>query len=481
VTAVEPRSAQSRRQGDWRTPRAEALVIFGATGDLARRKIFPALYRMESRDALGVPVVGVARAEDDEDAFRRRVRDAVTTFVPQHDAAVVDRLVGRVHLVGGRYEEASTFSALATVLDRLGSELSVFYLAIPPDLFATVADGLARAGLSHRARLVVEKPFGRDLASARRLSAMLHTHVPEASIFRIDHFLGKETVEDLMVFRFANSILEPVWNRNYVDSVQITMAESLGMEGRGAFYDEIGAVRDVLQNHLLEVVSLLAMEPPVQADAAGLLDEKVKVLRAMRPLDCTTLIRGQYRGYHEERGVEEGSTTETFAACRLEIDSWRWAGVPFFVRAGKRLPGTALEAVVAMRRPPRLLFADGSDDQPQGNLVRFRLSPDDGVTLTMHAKRPGRALVSRTVDLDVDYREEPGERQEAYERLLADALDGERRRFARQDWVEQAWRVVQPALDEPGPVHPYEPETWGPVEADTILEGHRWHVPEHLA
>jgi glucose-6-phosphate 1-dehydrogenase len=456
-------------------------VIFGATGDLARRKIFPALYRMESRDALGVPVVGVARAEDDENAFRRRVRDAVTTFVPQHDAAVLDRLTGRVRLVGGRYEEASTFEALAAVLDELGSELSVFYLAIPPDLFATVADGLARAGLSHRARLVVEKPFGRDLASARRLSAMLHTHVPETSIFRIDHFLGKETVEDLLVFRFANSILEPVWNRNYVDSVQITMAESLGMEGRGAFYDEIGAVRDVLQNHLLEVVSLLAMEPPVQADAAGLLDEKVKVLRAMRPLDCTTLIRGQYRGYHEERGVEEGSTTETFAACRLEIDSWRWAGVPFFVRAGKRLPGTALEAVVSMRRPPRLLFADGSDDQPQGNLVRFRLSPDDGVTLTMHAKRPGRALVSRTVDLDVDYREEPGERQEAYERLLADALDGERRRFARQDWVEQAWRVVQPALDQPGPVHPYEPETWGPVEADSILEGHHWHVPEHLS
>jgi glucose-6-phosphate 1-dehydrogenase len=456
-------------------------VLFGATGDLARRKIFPALYRMEARGALGVPVVGVARSEDSQETFRGRVRDAVERFVPQRDPAVLDRLLERVTLVGGRYEDAATFAALGAALERMGSHLSVFYLAVPPDLFATVADGLAGAGLSGRARLVVEKPFGRDLASAQELSATLHEHVDEASIFRIDHFLGKETVEDLLVFRFANSLLEPVWNRNYVDNVQVTMAESLGMEGRGSFYDEVGAVRDVLQNHLLEVVTLLAMEPPVRADAAGLLDEKVKVLRAMRPLDCTTLIRGQYRGYLQENGVAEGSTTETFAACRLQIDSWRWAGVPFFVRAGKRLPGTALEAVVTMRRPPRLLFADGSDDQPQGNLVRFRLSPDDGVTITMHAKRPGPALVSRTVDLDVDYREELGERQEAYERLLADALAGERRRFARQDWVEQAWRVVQPALDEPGPVHPYEPETWGPVEADEILGDRAWHIPEHLS
>jgi glucose-6-phosphate 1-dehydrogenase len=460
--------------------RADALVIFGATGDLARRKIFPALYRMQARGDLAVPVVGVARSGESEDAFRRRVADAVTSFVPDADPVVLGRLVERVRLVGGRYEQASTFADLASTLADLGSTLAVFYLAVPPDLFATVADGLAGAGLSPQARLVVEKPFGRDLAGARSLSATLHEHVAESAVFRIDHFLAKETVEDLLVFRFANSILEPVWNRNYVEAVQVTMAESLGMEGRGAFYDGTGAVRDVLQNHLLEVVTLLAMEPPASADAEALLEEKVKVLRAMRPLDCTTLVRGQYRGYHAEPGVAADSTTETFAACRLEIESWRWAGVPFFVRTGKRMPGTALEAVVELRRPPRLLFADGPEE-PHGNLIRFRLAPNDGVTLTVHAKRPGPDLLSRPVDLDVDYRDEGGDRQEAYERLLADALVGERRRFARQDGVEQAWRVVQPALDEPGPVQPYEPGTWGPAAADEVLRGHHWHVPEHLS
>jgi glucose-6-phosphate 1-dehydrogenase len=463
------------------TPSADALVLFGATGDLARRKIFPALYRMQARDALDVPVIGVARSEESEDAFRHRVRDAVQTFVPDADPAVLEQLARRVRLVSGRYEQPSTFASLGDLLDSLGSRLTVFYLAIPPDLFATVADGLAGAGLSPAARLVVEKPFGRDLQSAQALSATLHEHVDESAVFRIDHFLAKETVEDLLVFRFANSLLEPVWNRHYIDNVQVTMAESLGMEGRGTFYDSTGAIRDVLQNHLLQVVTLLAMEPPANADADGLLEEKVKVLRAMRPLDCTTLVCGQYRGYRDEPGVASDSGTETFAACRVEIDSWRWAGVPFFVRTGKRMPGTALEAVVELRRPPRLLFPDSSDEQPHSNLLRFRLAPNDGVTITVQAKQPGPALVSRPVDLDVDYDDELGERQEAYERLLADALSGERRRFARQDGVEHAWRVVQPALERPGRLHPYDPGTWGPPEADAVLGGHHWHAPVHLS
>ncbi len=344
-------------------------------------------------------------------------------------------------------------------------------------MFPIVVQGLAGVGLTGTARIVVEKPFGRDLASARQLNRVLHQHVPERAIFRIDHYLGKESVEDLLVFRFANSFLEPIWNRNYVASVQVTMAEDIGVEGRGVFYDGVGAIRDVLQNHLLQVVALLAMEPPVSPDADALRDEKVKVLTAMRPLDCTTMVRGQYRGYLDEPGVGADSTVETFVACRLEIESWRWAGVPFYVRAGKALATTALEAVVELREPPRMLFTDNDTPKPRTNLLRFRLGPLDGVTLTVQAKRPGQDLAAQTVDLDVDFNDALGERQEPYERLLDDALDGNPRRFARQDGVENAWRVVQPALDNPGPVRPYQRGTWGPVEADELLQGGHWHHP----
>ena len=455
--------------------RADALVLFGATGDLARKKLFPALYRLAAAGRLEVPVVGVAFSDWDDARLRGYAVEAAEGAEDQVDGTALKELAGSLAMVSGDYRDPATFAALARRLAEVGAARPAHYLAIPPGLFPVVVQGLSQAGLGRGARVVVEKPFGRDLASARELNRVLHEVFPERSIFRIDHYLGKEPVENLLVFRFANAFLEPIWNRRYVASVQVTMAETFGVEGRGSFYDGVGAIRDVIQNHLLQVVALLAMEPPVDAEPDSLRDEKVKVLKAMCPADPARLVRGQYEGYSGEPGVAPGSPVETFAALRLEIDSWRWAGVPFFVRAGKHLAATALEAVIELHAPPRLLFSpDGC--QPRPNFLRFRLGADDGVTVCVQAKKPGERLVSHPVELEVDFERVFGARQQAYQRLLGDALEGNPARFARQDGVENAWRVIQPLLDQPGPVHSYRRGSWGPAEADAVTAGHGgWH------
>jgi glucose-6-phosphate 1-dehydrogenase len=459
--------------------RADALVLFGATGDLSKRKLFPSLYALEKHGKLNIPVVGVARSGWDDAGFRDHARTSIEKAIEKPDLAVIDALCARLELVDGDYASIDTFQRLARKLSDVHSSNAVFYLAIPPDLFPTIVQSLASVGLNRRGRLVVEKPFGRDVASAIELNRVLHEAFDEEQIYRIDHYLGKEAVEDLLVFRFSNSFLEPIWNRNYVSAVQITMAEKIGVEGRGAFYDSVGAVRDVVQNHLLQVLSLLAMEPPVGPATRHLQDEKAKVLAAMRPVDTRTLVRGQYRGYRDEPGVAPNSSVETFAAMRFEIDSWRWAGVPFYVRAGKALSTNATEAVVELRQPPRLLFDEIGGPPPDRNLIRFRLGNNDGVTLTVQAKMPGEQLDSQPVDLSVDFAAALGERHDAYERLLGDAIAGNPRRFARQDIVEETWRIVQPALDEPGPVHFYDRGSWGPAQANGLFDAATyWHDPK---
>jgi glucose-6-phosphate 1-dehydrogenase len=458
------------------TAAGDALVLFGATGDLAKRKLFPALYHLQRHGRLSVPVIGVARSDWTDAAFRQHAHDAVLAAIPNAEASVLEDLLGRLDLIRGDYGSAATWDALAATLARWGSHQAVFYMAVPPAAFPMIAQALAGVGLNRRGRIVVEKPFGRDLSSARQLNATLHDVFAEDQIFRIDHYLGKESVEDLMVFRFSNTLLEPVWNRNYVRSVQITMAETIGVEGRGSFYDSVGAVRDVVQNHLLQVLALLAMEPPVGPESAYLQDEKAKVFAAMRPLCCDAVVRGQYEGYRAESGVAAGSATETFAAMRFEIDSWRWAGVPFVARAGKALAAAATEAVVEFKQPPRLLFDEAGGAAPGRNLVRFRLGKNDGVTFRLQAKTPGQHLDSQDVDVDVDFAAALGERREAYERLLDDALAGNPRRFARQDVVEQTWRIVQPVLDDPPPVHDYARGSWGPAAAEALTDG-GWYVP----
>ena len=463
---------------DTHQPKADALVLFGATGDLAKRKLFPALYHLQRLGKLDLPVIGVARSDWTDKAFREHAHDAIIEAEAHPDVTVMEPLMKRLDLIQGDYADPKTWEELRQALDRHKSVNAVFYMAIPPSMFPEVASKLASVGLNDRGRIVVEKPFGRDLASALELNATLHTVFPEERIFRIDHYLGKESVEDLLVFRFSNTMLEPIWNRRYVRSVQVTMSETIGVEGRGAFYDGVGAIRDVLQNHLLQVVALLAMEPPAGPDAHFLQDEKAKVMAAMKPVDPANLVRGQYVGYRDEPGVAKDSSVETYAAVQLVIDSWRWAGVPWYVRVGKGLSSASTEAVVEFHSPPRMLFDEEGGPPPGRNLVRLRLGKRDGVTFTLQAKTPGPHLDSQDVDVSVDFAAALGERSEAYERLLADALDGSTRRFARQDVVEQTWRVIQPALDNPGPVHPYFRGSWGPGQADHLLDnGDHWFEP----
>jgi len=455
-------------------PEADALVLFGATGDLAKKKLFPALYHLEQRGRLQFPVIGVARSDWSDKSFREHARESILLAEPDADESTIDLLCKRLDLVQGDYANRKTWETLAHKLDRVSAQNAVYYMAIPPSAFPQVVEALASVELNGRGRIVVEKPFGRDLDSAKELNRVLHTAFPEERIFRIDHYLGKESVEDLLVFRFSNTLLEPIWNRNYVRSVQITMSESIGVEGRGAFYDTVGAIRDVVQNHLLQVLALCAMEPPVGPESHYLQDEKAKVFAATKPIDPTCMVRGQYVGYRDEPGTDKNSTTETFAAIRLEIDSWRWAGVPWYVRAGKALACAATEVVVEFREPPSMLFDEAGGPTPNRNLIRLRLGKNDGVTFTLQAKTPGPHMDSENVDIAVDFAAALGERREAYERLLDDAIAGVTRRFAREDVVELTWRIVQPALDNPGPVHPYFRGSWGPSEADRVLAGDSW-------
>jgi glucose-6-phosphate 1-dehydrogenase len=445
-------------------------VFFGATGDLAYKKIFPSLQSMLRRGHLDVPVIGVAKAGWTLDQLRARARASLAEHGGGVDEALFAKLSALLRYVDGDYNDPGTFAMLRRQLGDAARP--THYLAIPPSLFPVVVDQLGRSGCARDARVVIEKPFGHDLASARALNATLHSVFAESNVFRIDHYLGKEAVQNLLLFRFANTFLEPIWNRNYVDSVQITMAENFGVQGRGRFYEEAGTIRDVIQNHMLQVVGFLAMEPPATTYHESIRDEQVKVFRVIRPLDTDSLVRGQFDGYRKEAGVAPDSTVETFASVRLHVDSWRWEGVPFFIRAGKCLPVTTTEVVVRLKRAPVTHMAPGDT-----NYVRFRLSPEVLIGIGARVKQPGERFVGEPTELNVVHHP-GGDEMEAYERLLGDAMAGDAILFAREDGVEAAWEIVEPILGNVTPVHPYEPGTWGPAAAAQLTaDVGGWHDP----
>jgi glucose-6-phosphate 1-dehydrogenase len=450
---------------------SDAFVFFGATGDLAYKKIFPALYAMVHRSGLDIPIIGMARAGWTLDKLRARARDSIE-HSGDFEPGCFDKLAAQLRYVDGDYTDPATYTKLKQALGL--ATRPIHYLAIPPSMFASVVQGLAKSGCADNARVIVEKPFGRDLASAQSLDRTLHQVFPESSIFRIDHYLGKEAVQNLLYFRFANTFLEPIWNRHYVKDIQITMAEEFGVQGRGAFYEEVGAIRDVVQNHLLQVIALLAMDPPTGHEPEAMQAEKLRLFRAMRPLDPKEVVRGQFKGYRDEAGVAKNSQIETFAALQLHIDTWRWADVPFYIRAGKSLPISATEVTVTLKRPPLSVF-DPNETMPR-NYFRLRLSPEVVISEGALVKRNGEQMHGEPVELIARHHSES--EKSPYERLLGDAVRGDTSLFTQDDCVEAAWRVVDPALTAALPVQEYEPGTWGPrASIDVVNDGDTWHDP----